>query len=228
MYDPRNPYPPSTVCTPLLERDPIWPEGHQDRTWVSEPTAQLAPMSGALMSGGLKGKEVVDRTRDTPILDIETMYRMPEQTAGGGYRIKSQMAEFSTISEPITETQAEVDPEQQAVEREQQLVAQMTALRLPVLPRRKQPVVPPSTSSLHANDDYVPFDPVDPYHHSGQPKKKTLYGPEGYLGKKKDWKQTPLQKMVSKVNSVSTRVVSILSRKNKQKQTNRQDKTRQR
>jgi hypothetical protein len=157
------------------------------------------------MSGGVKGKgAVADRTRHNPVLDTETRFWMPSKTPDEG-----QPAADETVL-------SEEDLEQQAVEREEQLVSQVAALRLPTFTRRKQTVVLPSTTSpygdteplLPSHDDHVPFDPVDPYHCSGQPKKKTLYGPEGYLGKKKDWKQSPLQKMVSKVGSVGTRVVN--------------------
>lgn len=68
-----------------------------------------------------------------------------------------------------------------------------------------------STTAVTAQKDHVPFDPIDPYHHSGQPKKKVLYGPDGYLGKNKDWKQSNLQRVTEKIGSFSTRVVCSLS-----------------
>lgn len=215
MYDHHHPWPASTVCSeaaPLHEVDDDevdfgpqelnWTGTQNERTWISEPTAQLAPMSG-----GVKGKGVVDRTRHNPTLDTEVRFWMPSKPLPKLQPYEDQPADDTVLSEE--------ELEQQAVEREEQLVARLAALRLPTLSRRKQTVVQPSASSsyvdteplLSSHEGHVPFDPVDPYHHSGQPKKKTLYGPEGYLGKKKDWKQSPLQKMVSRVASVGTRVV---------------------
>lgn len=67
-----------------------------------------------------------------------------------------------------------------------------------------------STGSITAQKNHVPFDPIDPYHYSGQPKKKVLYGPGGYLGKDKDWKQSNLQRVTEKMGSLSKRVVCSL------------------
>ncbi|GAM34862.1 hypothetical protein TCE0_015r02723 [Talaromyces pinophilus] len=63
-----------------------------------------------------------------------------------------------------------------------------------------------STTAVATQKDHVPFDPIDPYHHSGQPKKKVLYGPDGYLGNDKDWKQSNLQRVTEKMGSLSKRV----------------------
>lgn len=211
MYDQNRPWPASTVCSeaaPLheidddgVERGPDglpWTGTHNERTWVSEPTAQMAPMSG-----GAKGKGY----RHNPTLDTETRYWLPSKPLGQVVQPREEQPADETVL-------SEEEIEQQAVEREEQLVSQVSALRLPALSRRKQTALKAAASSyadteplLSGHNEHVPFDPVDPYHHSGQPKKKTLYGPEGYLGKKKEWKQNPLQKMVSKVGSVGTRVV---------------------
>jgi hypothetical protein len=105
------------------------------------------------------------------------------------------------------------------------MYSQLAAVRVPIR-RRHEPCLPtkaknadeqagpalPSSSDL-TDDTHVPFDPVDPYHRTGQPKKKILYGPDGYLGKDKDWKQSNLQKVAEKVESLGHRVVSPLSNK---------------
>ncbi|EED13032.1 conserved hypothetical protein [Talaromyces stipitatus ATCC 10500] len=70
----------------------------------------------------------------------------------------------------------------------------------------KAPLLQTSESTNLAKKEHVPFDPIDPYHHSGQPKKKVLYGPAGYLGKSKDWKNSNLQRMTEKVESLGHRV----------------------
>ncbi|OKL57647.1 hypothetical protein UA08_07151 [Talaromyces atroroseus] len=100
------------------------------------------------------------------------------------------------------------------------MYSQLAALRVPIR-RRNEPVLPVAaktndekapllqkTSLPGATDvtGHVPFDPIDPYHRSGLPKKKVLYGPDGYLGQKQDWKQSNLQKMTEKVESLSNRV----------------------
>jgi hypothetical protein len=50
-------------------------------------------------------------------------------------------------------------------------------------------------------DSHVPFDPSDPCHRSGLPKRKVLYGPNGYLGKEMAWKKLALLRLVEKVES---------------------------
>jgi hypothetical protein len=103
------------------------------------------------------------------------------------------------------------------------MYSQLAALRVPIR-RRNEPCLPTTpkpddeeapllqhTKGTGEEKAHVPFDPIDPYHHSGQPKKKILYGPDGYLGKKPDWKQSNLQKMTEKVESLGSRVVSIPS-----------------
>lgn len=215
VYDQNHPWPASTVCSeaaPIHEVDdsshfdpgePHWTGARNDKTWASEPSAQLAPISG-----DLKGKGVAaDRTRHNPELDTELKFWMPARPLP---REDDDDDDDQAAHETVL-TEAEL--EQQAAEKEQQLFSQVAALRLPAFSRRKQTA---AASSSHGDTEpllssHVPFDPIDPYHRSGQPKKKTLYGPEGYLGKKKDWKQNPLQKMISKANSVGTRVVNPLT-----------------
>ncbi|CRG83792.1 hypothetical protein PISL3812_01148 [Talaromyces islandicus] len=226
VYDPNRPWPASTVCSeavPLHEVEDSsrleshWTGGHNGRTWTSEPPTQLAPMSAG--SKG-KGKAVTgDRTRHSPQLDTELRFWLSSGSLAGGPPFED-VDDQTTTAATNTTALSEAELEQQAAEREDQLVSQVAALHLPTFSRRKQTLVVPSASSsfgdteplLQSHDDYVPFDPVDPYHRSGQPKKKTLYGPEGYLGKKKDWKQSHLQKMVSKVGSVGTRVKNSIRR----------------
>lgn len=106
------------------------------------------------------------------------------------------------------------------------MYSQLVALRIPFRRRyaarlpseideygEKAPLLQTSESAtaVTTQKDHVPFDPIDPYHHSGQPKKKVLYGPDGYLGKNKDWKQSNLQRMTEKMGSLSNRVVCFLS-----------------
>lgn len=55
---------------------------------------------------------------------------------------------------------------------------------------------------------YISFDPVDPYHRSGLPKRKVLYGPGGYLGNQKDWEQSTLSKMAEKCQLLGNQVVN--------------------
>lgn len=50
-------------------------------------------------------------------------------------------------------------------------------------------------------DSHVLFDPIDPYHRSGLPKRKVLYGPNGYLGKEMAWKKPALLRLADKVES---------------------------
>ncbi|KAH8696571.1 hypothetical protein BGW36DRAFT_264958, partial [Talaromyces proteolyticus] len=102
--------------------------------------------------------------------------------------------------------------------KEEELLAQVAALRIPTITsaRRKQTpswaIATEFSPLLQQVGEYVPFDPIDPYHLSGNPKKKTLYGPEGYLGKQKEWRQTQFQKMVTKVGSMGVRVVNSIRR----------------
>lgn len=106
------------------------------------------------------------------------------------------------------------------------MYSQLAALRVPFRRRyagrlpsevdeygEKAPLLQPSesTTATTTKNDHVPFDPIDPYHRSGKPKKKVLYGPDGYLGKSKDWKQSNLQRMTEKVESLGNRVVRFLS-----------------
>lgn len=100
------------------------------------------------------------------------------------------------------------------------MYSQLAALRVPIR-RRHEACLPanmnvdeekasPPQKDDTAEKGHIPFDPIDPYHHSGQPKKKVLYGPDGYLGKEKDWKQSNLQKVTEKVESLGNRVVSCV------------------
>lgn len=82
-------------------------------------------------------------------------------------------------------------------------------IRLPseVDESEKTPLIQAEETITATQDDHVPFDPIDPYHPNGPPKKKVLYGPDGYLGQSKDWKQSNFQKMTGKVESLGNRVV---------------------
>lgn len=57
-------------------------------------------------------------------------------------------------------------------------------------------------------DSYVLFDPIDPYHRSGLPKRKLLYGPNSYLGKQMAWKKPALSKLAEKLESWTKSMVS--------------------